>query len=73
MGWEFGVSRCKLLYIQIDKQQGSTAQHRKLYQYSVTTTVEKKMKMKKTAYIGITKSLSLLQKLAQHRKSTSIE
>ena len=36
MDWEFGVSRCKLLHIRMDKQQGSMVQHRKLYQYSVT-------------------------------------
>ena len=24
MDWEFGISRCKLLYIELDKQQGPT-------------------------------------------------
>ena len=31
---EFGVSRCKLLYIEMDKQQGPTVQHRELYSIS---------------------------------------
>ena len=28
---KFGISRCKLLYIRMDKQQGPTVQHRELY------------------------------------------
>ena len=30
MNWEFGISRCKLLHIEMDKQHGPTTEPRKL-------------------------------------------
>ena len=34
MEWEVGFSRWKLLYIELDKPQGPTVQHRELYSIS---------------------------------------
>ena len=34
MGWEFGISGCKLIIYRMDKQQGPTVEHRELYSIS---------------------------------------
>ena len=38
LGSPIGVNRCKLLHVEMDGQQGSTIQHRKLYSISLDKT-----------------------------------
>ena len=53
--WEFGVSRCKLVYIGRINNKVLTAEHRELYSISCDKPLMgKKMKHNKCRYNGVT-------------------